>query len=55
MNREKDNDQSTDKLSYSQTININGIKSNENLKSISDFSAMNRKIAKENGSDQNLS
>ena len=43
----KQNSASNDQLSYSQTINLNNLKSNDNLKSISDISAMNRKIAME--------
>ena len=54
MNK-NNNSASNDQLSYSQTINLNNLKSNDNLKSISDISAMNRKIAMEQNSDQNHS
>ena len=50
----KINASSNDQLSYSQTININNLRSNDNLKSVSDISAMNRKIANDH-SDPNLS
>ena len=50
----KQNSASGDQLSYSQTINLNNLKSNENLKSLSDISVMNRKIAMDN-TDPNLS
>ena len=35
---------SEDKLSYSQTINLNNLKSQENLKSVSDISALQNKL-----------
>jgi len=51
MNKQNSGGISGDQLSYSQTININNLKSNDNLKSISDISAMIRKIAMDNSAD----
>ena len=46
---------SEDKLSYSQTINLNNLKSQDNLKSGSDISALQNKLQKEENNNNKSS